>query len=107
MVIFVDRSADGAKTVVAVCEHIGQRELPHAGSFGGLYNAYKGDIVSIKVTDSVKKGSIVLKTKDNTKNVLKLGAEIIDLTASNEQDLIKLINDYVAELGIKIETMQI
>ena len=45
VVILVDRSADRAEGIMAVCQHIGNRELFQAGCPGRLDNAYKSDIM--------------------------------------------------------------
>ena len=45
VVVLVDGAADRAQGVVAVGEDVGQRELRHARSLGGLNDADKGDVV--------------------------------------------------------------
>ena len=45
VVVLVDGAAHGAQGVVAVGEHIGQREFLHAGGTGGLDDAHVSDIV--------------------------------------------------------------
>ena len=46
VVVLVDGAADGAEAVVAVGEHVGQRELRHAGGAGRLDDADVGDVVA-------------------------------------------------------------
>lgn len=45
----------------------------------------------------------IKKTKTLTSSLVKLGAEIIDLSLKNEDDLRKAIKDYVNTINIKIE----
>ena len=46
VVVLVDGASDGAQGVVAVGEHVGQRELRHAGRARRLDDAHEGDVVA-------------------------------------------------------------
>ena len=45
VVVLVDGATHGTQRVVAVGEHIGQRELLHSGGPGSLNDAHIGDVV--------------------------------------------------------------